>query len=441
MNRKPALGAENRVFEQAFRDHLQDMAQPLPFDLSTEKTIAVAVSGGADSMALCLLLARFYGTEKILALIVDHGLRPESGQEAVQVQKWLAGHKINAVILPWQASSKPESGLQDKARQARYDILLQHCKAQGCTALFLAHHGDDQIETFLMRLCAGSALGGLQAMRPVIQRDDIHILRPLLPFDKASLTGFLQGLNQQWIEDPSNQKQEFTRVRMRGLLPILKEEGLSTGRFAQLSRRIERMEKTLDSYADIFLAQQAKFDRDFGFITVPQSAFTRIDDEIAIRALRQIIIFIGGQRRGYLKLEKIEKLAARLRQKDVTGFKATLHDCLFDVTASQIIVTREAVKAIAGPEQISTADFVWDGRWKLQDFEGSQVRALSDADVAHFRALNISERANLPIAARQSLPVVILPEKGEKSGEILACPLYNSPEKFNYLGKDTESEI
>jgi len=142
------------------------MASLGPFESAPR--IAVAVSGGADSLALALLAADWAAAQggKAVALTVDHGLRPEAAAEARQVRRWLADCGISHFILAWRG---PRSGadVQAAARAARYRLMGEWCARRGILHLLLAHHRDDQAETVLLRLARGSGLEGLAAMAPV----------------------------------------------------------------------------------------------------------------------------------------------------------------------------------------------------------------------------------------------------------------------------------
>ena len=127
--------------------------------------IAIAVSGGGDSMALVLLADRWARAQggRVTALTVDHGLRDGSSREAAQVATWLWGLEIAHTILPW-TGPKPKTGIQKAAREARYALMSDWCRGQGVLHLALAHNLEDQAETYLMRLGRGSGGDGLAAM-------------------------------------------------------------------------------------------------------------------------------------------------------------------------------------------------------------------------------------------------------------------------------------
>jgi len=177
------------------------MASFAPFE--TLPQLAVAVSGGPDSLALVHLAdlwARRRGGSAV-ALIVDHRLRPESGREAHRVAGWMAAAGISRRILR-AGEPLPEANIQDWARDARYALLSAACRRAGILHLLTAHHRDDQAETLLLRLGRGSGLDGLSAMAPVVELTDCRLLRPFLPVAKSELIGWLRSKGLEWIDDP-----------------------------------------------------------------------------------------------------------------------------------------------------------------------------------------------------------------------------------------------
>ena len=145
--------------------------------------LALAVSGGADSLALLLLAQRWRSARasgpQLLVLTVDHGLRPESAAEARFVGEVASRYGLSFRSLRWEGPA-PTAGVEAAARAARYSLLLGAARAEGATHLATAHHRDDQAETFLMRLARGSGVYGLAAMSPDVDRDGIRLVRPLL---------------------------------------------------------------------------------------------------------------------------------------------------------------------------------------------------------------------------------------------------------------------
>ncbi len=199
--------------------------------------IAVATSGGADSLALLLLTHRWAQQKKgrVIGLTVDHGLRIESKKEALFVQKWAYKEGIEHITLKWEGE-KPTSRLQEKAREARYQCLINWCKNNHISTLLLGHHQQDQEETFWLRLSSGSGLDGLSGMKKKSFREGIVLLRPLLKFPKERLKATLLAENHIWIEDPSNQNPRFFRGRLRS---FLEKEGLSQIRLFNIMEKLQ----------------------------------------------------------------------------------------------------------------------------------------------------------------------------------------------------------
>lgn len=195
--------------------------------------LAVAVSGGADSVAL-LRLAHDWAAERggaLVAVTFDHRLRPESAAEAERVAEWCAALGIRHRTLAWDAGA-PESGIEAAARAARYAALEALCRAEGALHLLVGHHAGDQRETVAMRMERGGGHG--RAGMPALDyRRDCRLLRPLLGFAKAELIALCRALGQEWVEDPSNHSDAFERNRVRRRL-----ERLSVSEAAAIDREI-----------------------------------------------------------------------------------------------------------------------------------------------------------------------------------------------------------
>src|SRR3546814_569603 len=175
----------------------------------------------------------------VIALIVDHRLRPDSAAEARTVAGWLAGRGIACRILTHEGGP-PAGNLQSAARAMRYRLLAGWCAAAQVLHLALAHHREDQAETLLLRLARGSGVDGLAAMAPVVELPDLRLLRPLLDVPRGRLKATLDRLGQPFVEDPSNRNHAFSRVRLRVLSPTLAAEGLDTGRLYATARSTGR---------------------------------------------------------------------------------------------------------------------------------------------------------------------------------------------------------
>ncbi|MEO1136044.1 MAG: tRNA lysidine(34) synthetase TilS [Pseudomonadota bacterium] len=203
--------------------------------LSPPSKVALAVSGGRDSMALlhlCVAQAKHVGVT-LVALSVDHGLRDDAAREAAFVADTAARLGVPHQILVWDGEA-PASGVQAAARNARYRLLIEAAQATGCEALLTAHTADDQAETLFMRLTRGAGVTGLAGMRPEAMiaagaGDPLRLLRPMLGFSRAAVTSYLNKAGQDFIDDPSNNDPHFERVRVRALLAALAEQEITNG--------------------------------------------------------------------------------------------------------------------------------------------------------------------------------------------------------------------
>ncbi|MDA0240480.1 MAG: tRNA lysidine(34) synthetase TilS, partial [Proteobacteria bacterium] len=282
----PDLGDQGPVDAGEFNRLMGEVGSP--------ETLAIAVSGGCDSMALCLLAARWAAANDrtVKAVTVDHGLRPESSGETTQVGRWLSARNIEHHILPW-TGPKPKTGIQEAARNARYSLMADWMAKEGIADVALAHHAEDQAETFLLRAGQGSGIDGLASMSPVSWRHGVRILRPLLGFPKSRLRATLEGANQPWIEDPSNQNFKYTRVQLRALLPGLAERGADPVRVAALASRFGELGRQLQGIDRIAIAACATLHPE-GFATLDAEYLSKLPLILRHRIIRQLIHSVGG---------------------------------------------------------------------------------------------------------------------------------------------------
>ncbi|MGQ0582572.1 MAG: tRNA lysidine(34) synthetase TilS [Reyranella sp.] len=294
----------------------------MPFEpFEAAPVVAVAVSGGRDSLALALL-ARDWAVARgggIAALIVDHGLRPESEQEAAGTRDLLRGLGIEADILRW-SGPKPRSGLQAAARTERYRLLSGECRRRGVLHLLLAHHADDQLETVTMRAARGSGVDGLAGMAALAERPEVRLLRPLLPVPRARLTATLLARNVPWIDDPSNVDLRFERARLRAGAPLADlAPPAESGHRAAAERRLAQA-----------AVETLEFDRDGGAI-IDRAGFCRLGADLQARLLSRVVLAVGGRDHAPRR-DRAERAAHRLaapvlRGKSGKGQDFTLSAC------------------------------------------------------------------------------------------------------------------
>lgn len=326
-------------------------------------TIAIAVSGGADSMALALLAdawARARGG-KVVALTVDHGLRPEAAAEARAVGRRLRARGIAHRILTWRGT-KPRSGIQAAAREARYRLLQDWCRRNGVLHLMLAHTLGDQAETFLLRLERGSGADGLAGMAAIAEGPDVRLLRPLLAVSKARLVATLEKFGQDWIEDPSNRAVQFARVRARTLLQAAAASGLSIARIAGATSALARVRTENDETVAAWLARCCRVDP-AGYIEGDLALLRTAPPDIVRRMLLRCLLCVSGSvypPRG----ARIERLVEALLAG--AGFRGqTLGGCRLIPAGRSLLICREWSKAAALPLSGRGGEFLWDGRFRI----------------------------------------------------------------------------
>jgi tRNA(Ile)-lysidine synthase len=219
--------------------------------------------------------------------------------------------------------------LKEGAREARYRLLVDHAKAIGADALMTAHHTDDQAETVLFRLLRGSGVAGLRGIDLMTARDGMAIARPLIGLKKRDLIAFANARGAPFIDDPSNTDPRFARTRLRSLLVRLGEEGLDAEALDRLARRARETEEAL---AHLTAEVEARVGSE-GAI----DARTLFAAPIAIshRILARRIAAAGGRDASRIGLEKIETLAANLRDalKERRAYGANIGGALVRLTA------------------------------------------------------------------------------------------------------------
>lgn len=378
--------------------------------LASAGGLAVAVSGGADSLALCLLAADWAGERRLplTALTVDHGLRPQSAAEAAQVGAWLGARGIPHVVLSW-SGIKPPRGIQAAAREARYALLTDWCRGNGVRDLLLAHHRDDQAETVLLRASRGSGPDGRAGMAAIVERNGVRLLRPLLRVPRERLQATLRSRRQVWIEDSSNDNPAFARVRARRALaaaPAL------TPRLTRQADAEGALRTAREALAEELLATHVEF-ADAGYCWLSRAAAAAPDSALA-RTLARLLRHVGARTHGPGR-NPLDPLVRWLRG-DAQGAR-TLHGCVVAAQGPRFLVCREA----RGLPEIPIAegqDVVWDNRFRVALRGGGGGVHYTVAALGAAGWPLVRERAvlRIPYRALQSVPALYA------DGEVLAVP-------------------
>lgn len=308
--------------------------------------IAVGVSGGADSMALCFALSEYFKdvpAVTIHALSVDHALRAESLGEAQHVAQQLKTlPNVEHHILTWKHETKLDARIQEKARTARYDLMKEYMHGRNITMLFLGHHIDDQAETFLFRLAKGSGLDGLSCMSVIQKMGEGFVLcRPMLGLSKGDMISFCEARGVDFINDPSNYCDDYARVRLRKSRDILAEEGLSSKRLLVASRRFSRARKALETLSNNAF-DECILKNDAVRIVFNLSGLISCPEEIVLRVILQAMSVLQNDTGYGTRLERVENLCADLITQD-NFRKRTLGGIIFEckIKDDQFILSLE----------------------------------------------------------------------------------------------------
>jgi tRNA(Ile)-lysidine synthase len=375
-----------------------------PFE--TAPRLGIAVSGGRDSMALVVLAdawARRLGGQ-VAALTVDHGLRPESAADARRVGGWLRRRGIDHHLLTWRGA-KPATGIQAAARRTRYDLMTAWCRGAGVLHLLLAHHQDDQAETYLLRLARGSGQDGLACMAAVVETPDVRLLRPLLGVPRRRLTATLKAMDQPWLDDPSNRDSTFARVRVRAdLAGDRKGRRRSAGLAVEAGRRGRR--RVLREAAVSALLARCCVVYPAGYAVVDGSLALAAPVEISLAALARVVLCIGGRDYGPRR-DRLLRLHGRLCGGRL-GRGATLGGCRVLAAgrgAGKLLVCRETRDPLPPLDVGPGCEVLWEGRFKISLLSAARLERLGRRGWAEVVGRRPDLRLSpIPAAVRPTLP-------------------------------------
>ena len=433
--RKPPLNADRAVEQPAHAQPLEASffaALMQCFPASLPDHLAVAVSGGPDSMALAFCLQRWAAPlgKTVHAMIVDHRLRPESTQESQTTQKTLTSLGLLTEILTWEHDS-PATRLHSRARKARYDLLIKSCQRQNIRHLLLGHHKDDQAETILMRFAKGSGIDGLAGMAAQSLMAGIHLWRPFLTLPKTRLVATCIEAGIPFITDPSNESDRFARGRLRRVMPLLAAEGFTIDRLLDLSTRAAVARDALEHATQTLLAT-AMTRNNIGVITLDRTVLRSAPVAIAERALSHCLQKIHAA--DYPpEHASLDDLCKRVRSQTSPIPTCTLHGCAIHANATTITLMREI--AAIKPMTIQRGETIlWDQQWRVTLTDkapensytirplGSPPHALIDrlAPALRKKIPRASHRALLPALWSEENLAIIPAEHKEASAMFIA---------------------
>lgn len=322
-------------------------------------SIALAVSGGSDSIALLYLISDWVKLTKIRLVVfsVDHDLRESSANDVEFVRSEALKLGLEFHDLKW-VHQEVKTGVQEKARQARYQLMTDKCKQLGITCLMTAHHADDLLENYLMRKQKKASALGLSFADNYFF-NDIEIIRPLLKYHKADLLNYLKVNNIKWIEDESNKSDYYERNRVR-------KEIEASGTEKKYDLYIEMLQvneqatkvnnELVKSIAEVVEIYQQ------GFAIINLNQFGQLISDIQIYIINYITTIIGGNS-DMPRYRSIGKLLEKIRSGD--KITRSIHGCIIKNANQNLLIFRE-VSDIKMVTTLSESKVLWDNRFQIQ---------------------------------------------------------------------------
>ena len=331
----------NVILKNRFKDFKNLSSLYLNFrkKISTlkKKKIAVAVSGGPDSLALTAF-CKAYSYEKntkFYYVLVNHNIRKNSLSESIKVKLLLKKHNINLDVLT--VNNKITNNIQSKARFERYKLIKDYCKKKNIKTILTAHNLEDQVETFFIRLARGSGLAGLSSMRKLSELSkEINLFRPLLDVNKKSLIKCSKLIFKKFFTDPSNSNDKYLRTKIRGLKKPLKESGINYDQIIKSINNLASSKDTLDNFFIKIYAQVVKKNKNQ--ININLLEFNKLNDELKLKTINKSIKYL---KKNYYdpRSRKVLNLVQILKEKKFK--KSTLGGCIFIKNGDSLTLKRE----------------------------------------------------------------------------------------------------
>ena len=303
-----------------------------------KERIAIAISGGPDSLALAAL-AKNYSLEKktkFYYVLVDHRIRKNSFKEALKVKKILKRFKIKLDILTNYL--KIEKNVQSTARTIRYKLLSKFCEKKNIATILTAHNLEDQVETFFIRLSRGSGLRGLSAMQSSTKiHKRLRLYRPLLEIKKRDLTKISKKIFGEYIRDPSNRNTKYLRVKIRKLKKPLMNSGIS---YDQIIKSINNLASSKVTLENFMIKKSKEFIKKKinGKIYLDLKQFNKSNEEIRIRVINDVIKELHNNYYNP-RSKKVVNLIKNIKNKAFK--KSTLSKCVFERQKDQLLIKKE----------------------------------------------------------------------------------------------------
>lgn len=416
---------------QAITAHLQ-RAQRCAMNLTTAPSWAVACSGGPDSLALLHLILAAAKLHNIVvhAMIIDHGLRSDSAQEAEHTATIAQDLGATPHLLRLSWAEKLTTGLQEKARDARHAMLRHTCQQLKISHLFLGHQQDDLLETVYMRKHKDSGRMGLAGMPSISQRGGLWLHRPLLALSKSQLIDYCHSQTLPFVTDPSNSNTIFERVRVREHLASLPEAERASLLAQQQEAARYRQQQIEDTQA------LNAVERDGGYAQIPLEQAA----SLSAAQLWLLLATIGQHQFGPTGTQ-LERVGNWLRNRPhrTTVQALTLAGCTLRLSLRQtrhsLIIAREAgsITPTSVDDCMTQHHGLWDKRWQLTcphslPASGQIMPLLQTPHGSTDKSAWAEKLTQMPGMARHGLPLLTVlghPARLLTPEERVFCPLFN----------------
>ena len=390
----------NAEFSSSLKNH--------SFIFETNPSVAISFSCGPDSLALLILMNKWIKKHKGLLTLVyfDHKLRKESYLESKYTEEISKKLGVNYKILMWN-EKKPKTSIMQRAREIRYKKIINFCKQNNIMTLMTAHHLDDSLETYYMKKKRNADTPNLSGIPFKNTQDQVQILRPFINFRKSRLIQTCQINKYKWFEDPSNQNENYERVKVRKVIASLSKNKRSK-LYSELKVNSEE-NKYFEIQLAKFFIENLEFN-EYGKFTINKKKFKIQKKSFQIEVLKRILVTCSGSvyspRSRSIKffLDKYLKFE---------NTKFTIHSCIVKCCSDKILIFREYVKTKnVNPKQLTIkkqVSTIWDNRFLISSIFGD-VKCFTFNDTIWLKLKNhyklIKDSQNIPYDILKTLPVL-----------------------------------
>lgn len=325
---------------------------------STPKEVAIAVSGGVDSIALLHLVSAWAHrvNVKLFILIVNHNLRSEAYEEVQYVKLIAEKLGCNVFELSWHCGDN-KIALQERARQGRYELMSNKCHELGINTLLTAHHLDDMLETYLMRENKKSGVFGLSSAHSFFY-NNIRVLRPLFNFSKDELIEYLKSQDIQWREDLTNKSDLYERNRLRKKIALL-----TTFQKDALKHKVQITNEhalQLNKQLLVVMAESLQMNN-YGFAGINIPTLREACLDIQIQMLNYVLTVIGGKNT-VPRFRSVEKLLDKFFSGETIN--CSLHGCVVKETKGTLWIFKEKSAIEESLIKLGLLEY-WDNRFAV----------------------------------------------------------------------------